>query len=162
MVFYALATATTIGHRQRCKFWKRFLQKVAFIQKIMPVIAHRSSRTLWVPFRRRSQLLPGTRGNILHLFTLCRGALIISAQNLGAQPCVPSCPHPYGCGAPRLIHSIIVLLRTPCAHPLLQRRLTSDTLPTIICSSTKAPRAAHHRQQHPWELRDPTHGHVVA
>ena len=74
-VFYALATATTIGHRQRCKFWKSFLQKVAFIQKTMPVIAHRSSRTLWVPFRRRSQLLPVTRGNMLHLFTHYRGAL---------------------------------------------------------------------------------------
>ena len=44
----------------------------------------------------------------------------ISARNLGAQPGVPSCPHPYGCGAPRLIHAIDVPLRTPRAHPLLQ------------------------------------------
>ena len=31
-VFYALTTATTIGHRQRCKF----LEKVSFILKTMP------------------------------------------------------------------------------------------------------------------------------
>ena len=35
-VFYVLATAMTIGHRQRCKFWKTFLQKVSFIQMTMP------------------------------------------------------------------------------------------------------------------------------
>ena len=33
---------------------------------------------------------------------------------------------------------------------------------TIICRDNKGPRAAHHRHQHPWELRDPTHGHVVS
>ena len=75
--FDALTTSVDSNESQNMVlgFRKSFFKWLLLIQKTMPATAHRSSRTLWVPYRQCSQLLPGTRGNMLHLFPLCRGAL---------------------------------------------------------------------------------------
>ena len=128
----------------------------------MPVIAHRSSRTLWVPFRPRSQLLPGTRGNMLHLFTLCRGALFLPMRV--PQPTDSSnilAPHVLGMKPGLRFQTIRRASPHTMCPPITATQTQLRYSTTIICSSTQAPLVAPHRHQHPWELRDPTHGHVV-
>jgi hypothetical protein len=114
---------------------------------------------LRAPFLQRSQLLPGTRGNMSHLFTLCRG---VSFQKR-SKPCCTT-------GRIFLVHTSLVWgpVIDPSHSPSFSaQRMPTPTLPRgsnpdIHPSrwSTQGPLADHPRHQWPWALRGPTHVHV--
>jgi hypothetical protein len=106
---------------------------------------------LRAPFLHRSQLLPGTRGNISHPFTLCRG---VSIQKRSKPCCTTGQSFPSTlpwCGAQSLIQAI----HRPSSHnacpPSSEQ---AGRAPDIHLSKDELPRRLLQA------LRGPTHVHV--
>jgi hypothetical protein len=113
---------TQKSHRLMQGFIKGFLKDCFYFRKLCPT-ANIGISALRAPFLRRSQLLPEIRGNMSHLFTLCRGVSFQKRSKLccTAGPTFPS-TLPW-CGAQPLIQANHCLLRTTHAHPIHASRL---------------------------------------
>ena len=162
-VFYALATTTTIGHRQRCKFLEKgFFKRLLLFWRLCPSLLTGHPEPCGFLSGNVRSSIPGTRGNMLHLFTLCRGALFSHEGSPANWSSGILTPHFRGVKPGLRFQTIHRASPHTMCPPITatQTHLLYST--TIICRDNKGPRAAHHRHQHPWELRDPTHGHVVA
>jgi hypothetical protein len=107
----------------QCKILANVSWKIAFTFRKLCPTANTGSSALRAPFLPRLQLLPGTRGNISHLFILCRG---VSFQKR-SKPCCTTgrtflSTLPW-CGAQSLIQANHCLLRTTHAYPIHASRL---------------------------------------
>jgi hypothetical protein len=117
-----LQPQTQKSHRQMQGFARGFLKDCFYFRKLCPT-ANTGSSALRAPFLPRSQLLPGARGNMSHLFTLCRG---VSFQKRSKPCCTTGRTLPSTlpwCGAQSLIQANHCLLRTTHAHPIHASRL---------------------------------------
>jgi hypothetical protein len=113
---------TQKSHRPMQGFIKDFLKDCFYFRKLCPT-ANTGSSALRAPFLPRSQLLPGTRGNMSHPFTLYRG---VSFQKRSKPCCITGHTFPSTlpwCGAQSLIQANHCLLRTMHAHPIHASRL---------------------------------------
>ena len=128
----------------------------------MPAIAHRSSRTLWVPFRRCSQVLPGTRGNMLHHFTLCRGALFSHKVSPAYCPSGILTPHFRGVKPGLGFQTIHRASPHTTCPPITATQATSDTLPLSYVASSRHPLQPLIDTSIRGNKRDPTHVHVAS
>jgi hypothetical protein len=110
---------------------------------------------LRTPFLPRSQLLPKTRGNMSHPFTLCRG---VSFQKRSKPCCTTGRSFPSTlpwCGAQLLIQAIHYLLCTMHAHLIHASRLCPWYSPPMMkylgapCGPSQTPVSVGTKGSHP-------------
>jgi hypothetical protein len=115
---------------------------------------------LRAPFLPRSQLLPKTRGNMSHPFTLCRG---VSFQKRSKPCCTTKSwahPHFLGVGPSHWSEPFTAFsaqcMPTQFTHSRFSPWYSPPTMKYLgtSCGPSQTPV--------PWELRGPTHVHVVS
>ena len=171
-MFDALTTAQDSKESQaNARFYKTFLQEVAFILKTMPVILHRArtfmeflscsvrnsfpeqgvtcysflhSAEVRYFTHKRSRPCCTTRRTFLSTLSLVWGPVFDPSHSL----CFSTTPHAHP----------FVGLSSPLS---LGRLFRTKVLPYTIRIDCSRHPTVHHRPQELWDLRDPTHVHVV-